>query len=69
MLYDLSGARDGKSAAEKQRKLREVSREAFDMAYRGLTEPGLGMMAIALRTADYGDRLPATLQALDEFNG
>jgi hypothetical protein len=69
MLYEVSGPRDGKSAAEKRQKLHGMSREALDMAYRGLTEPDLGTMAIALRTADYGDLLQAMLQALDEANG
>jgi hypothetical protein len=38
----------------------------LDMAYQGLDAPKLAPMAIALRTADYGDRMASALQALDD---
>lgn len=38
----------------------------LDMAYQGLDAQNVATMAIALRTPDYGDRLPQALQAIDD---
>ena len=58
MLYELTG----KDEAE----LRAASQKFLDMAYDGLDGPNLAQMVIALRTPDYGERLPAMLQVLDD---
>jgi len=60
MLYELS--------SPDEEVLRAASRKYLDRAYEGLDDPNLARMAIALRTADYGDRLPAMFQLLDEAN-
>jgi hypothetical protein len=57
MLYELSGSDEG--------QLRGACRKYFDISYEGLDGPNLARMVIALRTADYGEKLPAMLQILD----
>ena len=60
MLYEL-GSRD-------EGELRAASRRFLAMAYEGLDQPDLAQMVIAARTADYGERLPAMLHAMDDAN-
>jgi hypothetical protein len=44
----------------------DAANKMLALAYSGLEAPRLATMAIALRTADYGDRLAGALQALDD---
>jgi hypothetical protein len=68
MMYELSSPNDGQSAEQQAQKAAEASQKYLAMAYGGLNGEGLASMAIALRTADYGNRLPQVLQRLDEAN-
>jgi hypothetical protein len=65
MLYEISSPNDGKSAAEKNERLRKLSEKYMAMAYEGLTDSNLARMGIALRTPDYGELLPEMLKTLD----
>ena len=56
MLYELSQPTD--AANEQVNRLRQASHEYLTMAYEGLTASHLAKLAIALRTPDYGERLP-----------
>jgi hypothetical protein len=38
------------------------------MAYAGLHDPDVAMLAIGLRTPDYGELLPQMLRSLDDAN-
>ena len=60
MLYELSSANEA--------ELRVTSRKFLDMAYNGLEDRNVARIAVGLRTPDYGDRLPAMLQVLDDEN-
>lgn len=66
MMYELSHPAD--PASVQADKVREASRAHLAMAYAGLTGSELATIGIALRTADYGERLPQMLAALDEAN-
>jgi len=68
MLYDLSSPGDGDSTEKQAEKLRTASQKFLDMAYEGVEGPNLAKMAIALRTPDYGEKLPAMLKELDQAN-
>jgi hypothetical protein len=68
MMYELSSPGDGESAEQKADKAVNASQEFLDMAYDGLNERNLAKIAIALRTADYGEMLPQMLKKLDEAN-
>jgi hypothetical protein len=62
MLYELSSPGEG--------ELKKAAQKSLDMAFDGLGGADLAKIAIALRTADYGDSLPAMLRTLDEtFRG
>jgi len=69
MLYELSSVNDGSSSDEQAQKLRTASRAFLEMAYQGLEGPQLAGLVIALRTPDYGERLPQMLKTLDDANG
>jgi hypothetical protein len=70
MLYELGGASDGSSRAQKeQQQLLVASRAYLEQAYQDLRGPDLAGLVIALRTPDYGALLPQMLAALDEANG
>ncbi|MEP6667718.1 MAG: acetylxylan esterase [Chthoniobacter sp.] len=66
MLYELSSPDDGKSEESKVLKLQHAAERYLTMAYEGLDDPKLAGMSIALRTADYRERLPEMLKTLDE---
>jgi hypothetical protein len=66
MLYELSSPTDGRSEEEKAQKLRQTDQEMFDLAYKGLDDPNLARLAIALRTPDYNELLPDMLKTVDE---
>jgi hypothetical protein len=68
MLYELSSTRDGHGGEEKSEQLRQASARLFQVAYEGLPEPDLATLVIGLRTADYGERLSDTLNAVDMTN-
>jgi hypothetical protein len=68
MLYELSNPADGSTQAQRQDKLRDRTAEAFRNLYEGLPSQDLAKMAIALRTADYAEALPAMLASLDQMN-
>lgn len=68
MLYELSSPGDGDSAEKQAEKLRTASQKFLDMAYEGVEGSNFAKMAIALRTPDYGDKLPAMLKELDQAN-
>lgn len=68
MLYELSSPGDGQSTEQQIEKLRTESMKYLDMAYDGLGDAHTAQMVIGLRTPDYGDQLPAMLNALDEAN-
>ena len=69
MLYELSSPGDRDSREQKMEKLRAASRRYLEMAYQGLGGTGLARIAIAPRTPDYVDLLPAMLTSLDRANG
>ena len=66
MLYEVSSPQDGDSATQKAEKIRAASQKFLDMAYEGLSDPGVAKMIIGLRTPDYGDLLPQMLKTLDD---
>jgi hypothetical protein len=68
MMYEVSEPDDGDSAEQQAEKAARASQKYLEMAYDGLSGRNLAKMAIALRTPDYGDRLPQMLQRLDEAN-
>lgn len=68
MMYELSSPGDGQTAQQKAEKAATASEKFLEMAYAGLPGRGLARMAIALRTADYGNLLPQMLRNLDEAN-
>jgi hypothetical protein len=65
MLYELSSPGDGESTGDNAEKLHQASQKFLDMAYAGLSDPHLARLVIALRTPDYRELLP---QSLDEAN-
>jgi hypothetical protein len=68
MMYELSSPEDGQTAEQQADKAAKASQKFLEMAYEGLHGQGLAKMAIALRTPDYGERLPQMLQRLDDTN-
>ncbi len=68
MMYELSSPGDGESAEQKAEKVQKSSQKFLDLAYDGLGGGNLAMMAIALRTPDYGELLPQMLEKLDDSN-
>jgi hypothetical protein len=66
MLYELSSPGDGESTAAQADKLRQASTKFMDMAYQGLSGPGLGKLAIGLRTPDYQQQLPSMLKLVQD---
>lgn len=66
MLYELNNPNDGQSNHAKALKLQHAAERYLGMAYDGLKGPNLAPMVVALRTADYGEQLPAMLKTLDE---
>ncbi len=68
MMYELSSPHDGASVEQKADQVRKASQNYLDIAFKGLEDSGLAKMAIALRTADYGDLLPLMLKKLDDAN-
>jgi hypothetical protein len=68
MMYELSSPQDGKTAKQKAEQVDAASQKYIAIAYDGLYEVNLAKMAIALRTADYGDLLPQMLRKLDDAN-
>ena len=67
MLYEVS-ATDDASATAQTDALRAASKKFLEMAYAGVTGPDLAMLAIGLRTPDYGGLLPQVLNSVDEAN-
>ena len=67
MLYEVSDTDAGRAVA-KTDALRTASGRFLEMAYADLPAPGLAMLAIGLRTPDYGEQLPQMLKTLDEVN-
>jgi hypothetical protein len=67
MLYEVSDTDAGRAVA-KTEALRTASARYLEMTYAGLTEPDLAMLAIGLRTPDYGELLPQMLKSVDEAN-
>ena len=68
MMYELSSPNDGESAEQQTEKAQSASRKFLEMAYDGLAEQKVARMVIALRTPDYGERLPEILKGLDDAN-
>jgi hypothetical protein len=68
MLYELGGASDAGSGAQKEQQLLGASRAYLDRAYQDLRGSDLAGLVIALRTPDYGELLPQMLAALDDAN-
>jgi hypothetical protein len=69
MLYEVSSPNDGDSMEGQMEKLRVACGSYLRRAYEGLSDVNLATMIIALRTSDYGERLPKMLKTLDEING
>jgi len=69
MMYELSNPQDTSSVEQKAEQVAKTSQKDFDMAYEGLKDSKLAKIAVALRTADYGDLLPQMLRKLDSANG
>ncbi|HXN18628.1 MAG TPA: hypothetical protein VN875_09880 [Candidatus Binatus sp.] len=68
MLYELSSPGDGESAEQMAEKVRTASGKFLSMAYQGIDDRNLAKLVMGLRTPDYGELLPAMLQALDDAN-
>jgi len=68
MMYELSSPHDGASVAQKAEQVQKASQNYLDIAFKGLRDSSLAKMAIALRTADYGELLPLMLKKLDDAN-
>lgn len=68
MMYELSRPGDGDNTEQQSEKAAATSRKFLEMAYEGLNGKNLAKMVIALRTPDYGARLPEMLKGLDESN-
>jgi hypothetical protein len=68
MMYELSSPLDGDTAEQQSEKAAAASQKFLEMAYEGLNDRNLAKMAIALRTPDYGARLPQMLKGLDDAN-
>jgi len=67
MLYEVSAGEDA-GATAKSEALRAASSHFLEMAYAGLHDPDVAMLAIGLRTPDYGELLPQMLRSLDDAN-
>ena len=68
MMYELTSPHDRASIDQKAEQVEKASQNYLDMAFKGLGDSSLAKMAIALRTADYGDLLPLMLKKLDDAN-
>ena len=68
MMYELTSPTDGKSADQKAEQAATTSQKFLAMTYDGVKSSNPAKMAIALRTADYGDLLQQMLQKLDAAN-
>ena len=68
MMYELSSPGDGQTAEQQAEQAAQASQKFLAMAYEGWGGQTLAKMVIALRTADYGDRLPQILRKLDDTN-
>jgi hypothetical protein len=68
MMYEISSPSDGETRAQQAEKAANASERFLNMAYEGLSGANLARMVIALRTPDYGDRLPEMLKKLDDAN-
>ena len=68
MMYELTNPQDGASVEQKAEQVEKASQNYLDIAFKGLGDSNLARMAIALRTADYGDLLPLMLKKLDDAN-
>jgi hypothetical protein len=68
MMYELSSPTDADSIQGRSQKVETASEKFLEMAYQGLDDTHVARMAIALRTADYGELLPDMLKSLDEAN-
>jgi hypothetical protein len=68
MMYELSNPTDGKSAEQKAEQVATSSQKYLAMAYDALKDGNSAKMAIALRTADYGDLMAQMLGKLDDAN-
>jgi hypothetical protein len=68
MMYELSSPGDGQTAEQQADKAAKAGQKFLEMAYEGLNGEGLAKMAVALRTPDYGERLPQMLERLDDTN-
>lgn len=68
MMYELSSPDDGASVEQKAEQVQKASQNYLNIAFNGLGDSGVAKMAIALRTADYGDMLPLMLKKLDDAN-
>jgi len=66
MMYELSSPGDGESAKQQAEKAVAASQKFLAMAYDGISERGAAKMAIALRTPDYGERLPEMLRKVEQ---
>jgi hypothetical protein len=68
MMYELSSPGDGESVEQKAEKVEQASQKFLAMAYDRLGDRNLARMVIALRSLDYGERLPEMLSKLDDAN-
>ncbi|MGA8707298.1 MAG: hypothetical protein WB646_09960 [Steroidobacteraceae bacterium] len=68
IMDELSSPVDRLGAAQEAEQLGASSRRLLDMAYAGVDASRLARMSFALRSADYGTRLPQMLAALDQAN-
>jgi hypothetical protein len=68
MLYELTSASEAGSRTEKEQLL-AASHAYLEGAYQDVRGSGFAGLVIALRTSDYGERLPQMLAALDDANG
>jgi hypothetical protein len=68
MLYEVSSPTDGDSTEQQAAKIAAAGRKFLELAYDGLSDAQAATMLIALRTPDYGARLPVMLKTLDQVN-
>lgn len=69
MLYELTNPEKPGTDDAKAAQLQRAAERYLTMTYDGLSDPHLAGMVIALRTADYREKMATMLKSLDEGQG
>jgi hypothetical protein len=68
MMYELTSPTDGKSADQMAEQVQSASEKYLAMTYDGVNGSSLAKMALALRTADYGNLIQQMFGKIDGAN-